>query len=96
MNTPLAVNSRPDYLGEQELRIMTEYGEWVSVREASEIMGVHRETVRLMIKRGDLPAEMVIVDGRAQWRIRYEDALNADVNPPHRPPKTEDDNQTDL
>jgi excisionase family DNA binding protein len=81
----------------QELRIVDkpEYGEWVTVTEAGEIMGVHRETVRLMIKRGDLPAEMIIVNGRAQWRIKYVDAINADVNPPHRPPKT-GNNQTIL
>jgi excisionase family DNA binding protein len=88
----LAVDSLPDY-DSQELRVMSEYGEWVTVGEAAGILGVHPETIRRMIRRNDLPAEMVIVDGRAQWRMRYADVINSTVNPPHRPSSS---NQTDT
>jgi excisionase family DNA binding protein len=86
----LALQSYPDYSDSQE-RDMSE--QWPSVAEAAELLGVHPETIRRMIRREDLPAEMTVVNGRARWRIRYDDAINADVNPPHRPPSS-NENET--
>lgn len=62
--------------------------EYVSITEAAEYLGVHVETIRRMIKRNDLPADMVIVGGRAQWQIKRTDLGNAKVNPQGRPSKS--------
>ena len=57
-----------------------------TLNEAAEYLGIHPETVRRMIKGKRLAAELVVIDGRAQWQIRREDLDRAVVNPPHRPP----------
>lgn len=56
MNTPLAVNSRPDYLGEQELRVMDKRT-WLRLSEAAERenVPVTAETLRRMILDGRVP-----------------------------------------
>lgn len=67
---------------------MPDEKEIYNLTEAAEYLGVHAETVRKMIKRGDLSAELVVIDGRAQWQIKRVDLDNADVNPQGRPSKS--------
>lgn len=43
---------------------------WYSAREASEILGVHHQTVQRWVKRGQLPA--VLLPGRLGYRISAE------------------------
>jgi excisionase family DNA binding protein len=65
---------------------MADDKEVYTLNEAAEYLGVHPETVRRMIKGKRLAAELVVIEGRAQWRIQHSDLVNTTVNPPHRPP----------
>lgn len=71
---------------------MPDEKEVYTLNEAAEYLGVHAETIRRMIKRGDLPAALVVIDGRAQWQIKFVDLDRADVNPQGRPPKKSNEN----
>lgn len=69
-----------------ELRIVKK-DQWVSVSQAAEILGVSRQTVHAMIKRGDLSAERVPFGSRFLYRIRRADLDAVEVKPTGRPPK---------
>jgi excisionase family DNA binding protein len=64
---------------------MADDKEVYTLNEAAEYLGVHPETVRRMIKGKRLAAELVVIEGRAQWRIQHGDLIKATINPPHRP-----------
>jgi excisionase family DNA binding protein len=66
--------------------------EYVSVGVAADILGVTRQTIRRMIKRGDLPAEQTdLGDNRVSYRIKRSDLDNVKINPPHRPSSNKTD-----
>jgi excisionase family DNA binding protein len=65
---------------------MADDKEFYTLNEAAAYLGIHPETVRRMIKDKRLAAELVVSDGRAQWRIQHGDLIKTTVNPPHRPP----------
>ena len=66
--------------------------EYVSVAEAADILGVHKQTIRRMIKRGSLAAVEVGYGDKTTYMIKRTDLENARLNPKGRPPK----NQTIL
>lgn len=71
---------------------MSEEIEFVSVGVAAEILGVTRQTIRRMIKRGHLPAEQTdLGDNRVSYRIKRSDLDNVKINPPHRPSSNKTD-----
>lgn len=73
---------------------MAEEKEVYSLNEAAEYLDIHPETLRRMIKDKRIAAEMIVVDGRAQWQLKRADLENADVNPQGRPPKSSNETET--
>jgi excisionase family DNA binding protein len=46
--------------------------EFLSVRDAAVILGVHQATIRRLIWRGELPAANISSPHRPIWRIRRD------------------------
>lgn len=58
-------------------------GDWITVAEASELMGVSKRRVQVLIKAGRIPAQWV----GYQLLIRREDVTGFRPKPVGRPPK---------
>ena len=71
MNNQAMMEKRPNHRPPRE-RVITqrlEAGRIYSIYEVSELLGLHHNTVRTMIKRGELPAKKLGLN----WRIKGAD-----------------------
>lgn len=73
---------------------MSDENDYVSVGTAADILGVTPQTIRRMIKRGDIPAEGTIMGKTIYYRIKRSDLDNVTINPPHRPSKSSNKTET--
>jgi hypothetical protein len=59
---------------DSEVWNMSEQPEWVTVKQAAEIMGIHIESVRRLCRNGTIECKQFVEDV-SDWQVSYQSAI---------------------